>query len=26
MGSGTTGMVCDKINRCFVGYDLKRFS
>ena len=26
MGSGTTGRVCDKFNRCFVGYDLKNFS
>ena len=25
MGSGTTGRVCDKLNRCFVGYDLKKF-
>ncbi len=25
MGIGTTGRVCDKLNRCFVGYDLKRF-
>ena len=25
MGSGTTGRVCDKLNRSFVGYDLKRF-
>jgi len=23
MGSGTTGRVCDELNRCFVGYDLK---
>jgi len=23
MGSGTTGRVCDKLNRCFVGYDLR---
>jgi len=26
MGSGTTGRVCDKLVRRFVGYDLKRFS
>ena len=25
MGSGTVGRVCDKLNRCFVGYDLKLF-
>jgi len=25
MGSGTTGRVCDKFVRRFVGYDLKRF-
>ena len=25
MGSGTVGRVCDVLNRCFVGYDLKRF-
>ena len=25
MGSGTTGRVCDKLGRSFVGYDLKRF-
>ena len=24
-GSGTTGKVCDKLKRCFVGYDLKLF-
>jgi len=23
MGSGTTGGVCDKLGRSFVGYDLK---
>jgi len=23
MGSGTTGRVCDKLARSFVGYDLK---
>ena len=23
MGSGTTGRVCDKLERSFVGYDLK---
>jgi len=23
MGSGTTGRVCDVLNRCFIGYDLK---
>jgi len=23
MGSGTTGRVCDKLKRKFVGYDLK---
>ena len=23
MGSGTTGRVCDKLGRSFVGYDLK---
>ena len=23
MGSGTTGIVCDELNRKFVGYDLK---
>jgi len=23
MGSGTTGKVCDKLGRSFVGYDLK---
>jgi len=26
MGSGTTGRVCDKLNRRFIGYDLKKFS
>jgi len=26
MGSGTTGRVCDKLRRRFVGYDLKEFS
>jgi len=25
MGSGTTGRVCDKLGRSFVGYDLKLF-
>jgi len=25
MGSGTTGRVCDKLGRSFVGYDLKDF-
>jgi len=25
MGSGTTGRVCDKLNRCFVWYDVKKF-
>jgi len=25
MGSGTTGRVCDKLERDFVGYDLKMF-
>jgi DNA modification methylase len=25
MGSGTTGRVCDKLGRNFVGYDLKKF-
>ena len=25
MGSGTTGRVCDKLGRSFVGYDLKRY-
>jgi len=25
MGSGTTGRVCDVLNRCFVGYDLNFF-
>ena len=25
MGSGTTGRVCDKFNRCFVGYDLREY-
>jgi len=25
MGSGTTGRVCDKLDRRFVGYDLKGF-
>ena len=25
MGSGTTGRVCDKLNRCFVGYDLREY-
>jgi len=25
MGSGTTGRVCDKLGRSFVGYDLKGF-
>ena len=25
MGSGTTGRVCDKLERNFVGYDLKMF-
>jgi len=24
MGSGTTGRVCDKLKRSFVGYDLRR--
>ncbi|MGB1448997.1 MAG: DNA methyltransferase [Flavobacteriaceae bacterium] len=26
MGSGTTGRVCDKLGRSFVGYDLKNLS
>jgi len=26
MGSGTTGRVCDKLGRSFVGYDLKQFN
>ena len=26
MGSGTTGRVCDKLKRRFVGYDLKKFN
>jgi len=25
MGSGTTGRVCDKLGRSFVGYDLLEF-
>jgi len=25
MGGGTTGIVCDKLRRDFVGYDLKMF-
>ena len=25
MGSGTTGRVCDKLRRSFVGYDLKGY-
>jgi len=25
MGSGTTGRVCDKLERSFVGFDLKGF-
>jgi len=25
MGSGTTGRVCDKLRRGFVGYDLNTF-
>ena len=25
MGSGTTGRVCDKLGRKFVGYDLNQF-
>ena len=25
MGSGTTGRVCDKLERSFVGYDLQIF-
>jgi len=25
MGSGTTGRVCDKLGRGFVGYDLKGY-
>jgi len=25
MGSGTTGRVCDKMGRRFVGYDLRGF-
>jgi len=25
MGSGTTGRVCDKLGRRFVGYDLNNF-
>jgi len=25
MGSGTTGRVCDELNRCFVGYDLREY-
>ncbi|MGC6402522.1 MAG: DNA methyltransferase [Flavobacteriaceae bacterium] len=25
MGSGTTGIVCDELNRRFVGYDLKKY-
>ena len=25
MGSGTTGIVCDELNRNFVGFDLKEF-
>jgi len=26
MGSGTTGRVCDKLGRSFVGYDLKGYN
>jgi DNA modification methylase len=26
MGSGTTGRVCDKLGRSFVGYDLRKFN
>jgi len=26
MGSGTVGRVCDKFNRCFVGYDLRGYN
>ena len=26
MGSGTVGRVCDKLNRRFIGYDLKLFN
>jgi DNA modification methylase len=25
MGSGTTGRVCDKLGRSFVGYDLMKY-
>jgi len=25
MGSGTTGRVCDKLGRSFVGYDLNNY-
>jgi len=25
MGSGTTGRVCDKLRRGFIGYDLKGY-
>jgi len=25
MGSGTTGRVCDRLERSFVGYDLKGY-
>ena len=25
MGSGTTGRVCDKLGRSFVGYDLREY-
>jgi len=25
MGSGTTGRVCDKLGRSFIGYDLKGY-
>jgi len=25
MGSGTTGRVCDKLGRSFVGYDLRGY-
>ena len=25
MGSGTTGRICDKLGRSFVGYDLKSY-
>ena len=25
MGSGTTGIVCDELNRSFVGYDLNTY-